>query len=65
MTLKELKEKIKRLENMKDDNEIAHLLEDDLREIVLKEITKGNPEGQKLAEEVLKTSKINFTRWYA
>jgi hypothetical protein len=65
MTLKELKEEIKKLEAIKGDDELAHSKEDGLREQVLKEIAKGNPESQKLAREVLKTSSIDFGRWCA
>lgn len=42
-----------------DDDEVAHSLEDDFRDAVLKQI------DHPLAKLALKTSKIGFSRWYA
>jgi hypothetical protein len=65
MTLEELRAKIRKIEKVAHDDERAHSMEDYLQTEVLKEIANGNPEYQQLAQEVLKTSKISFARWYA
>ena len=64
MTIKELKIQIKELKKLAHNFEASHEFEDNLREKVLKEIAAGNPNSQELAQEVLKTSNINFARWY-
>lgn len=65
MTLKELKKRIKMIQEIAHDDEAAHSMEDDLRDEVLREIAKGSAEACQLAKEVLKTSKIDFARWCA
>lgn len=52
---------LKIIELLKDDDEVAHSLEDDLRSVVLKTLAIDSP----LAALVLKSSDINFSRWYA
>jgi len=47
------------------DNELAHIKEDALREDVLDAIAAGATNAAELAEEALKSSDLDFTRWYA
>ena len=65
MDMKKLKKDIEELMRLSHDDEAAHSFEDGLREDVLMEIAEGNPEGQEMAKEVLKTSEIIFARWCA
>jgi len=53
------------LERMKDDDEAAHSYEDDLRECVLRAIAEGALDAQPLAQVVLASSGIEFSRWCA
>lgn len=46
------------------DNAGAHAAEDKLHTDVLRAIAKGHPDAQALAREALKSTKINFARWY-
>ena len=43
MTPKDLRSYIEELKILSDDDEMAHSAEDDLREMVLEEISRGNP----------------------
>lgn len=63
MTIKEIRERIEAMKDM--DNELAHGEEDALREDVLKAIAAGATNAAELAEEALKSSDLDFTRWYA
>lgn len=66
MTLEELKKRIEEeIKGEQHDDERAHGNEDDLRHEVLEAIANGVPNAQELALEVLKTSKIDFSRWCA
>jgi hypothetical protein len=48
-----------------DDDEAAHSAEDRLREQVLEAVAYGAPNAKELAEAVLKSSEIDFSRWCA
>jgi len=63
MDIKEIRKKIKEIPL--DDAEYAHRDEDKLRDDVLKAIARGVDNPKALAREVLKTSNIKFSRWYA
>jgi len=63
-----IKNSVRELKKMRDDDESAHSFEDELRGSVLKDIASGKyskKECQEFAREVLKTSKIDFARWCA
>lgn len=47
------------------DYEVAHSMEDSLHRAALKVIAAGYDEPRKLAKIVLKTRRIEFSRWYA
>ena len=65
MTLEEIKRRIERIKEKKHDNEMAHVHEDALREDFIKHIAKRKDKIGGLAREILKTNKINFSRWCA
>lgn len=60
MTVKEIADRIEQINEVKRDYEIAHSMEDELREDVLKAIARGSKNAKALAEEALKTSDISF-----
>lgn len=63
-----IKNTVKDIKNMKDDDEAAHSTEDGLREAVLKDIASDaytREECREFAKEALKTSEIEFARWCA
>lgn len=47
------------------DEEVAHGREDGLHQRVLRAIAAGAPDAPALAAEALKTTEIEFDRWYA
>lgn len=66
MTKEYLEKRIKEIEDMKNDDEMAHCSEDDLYEDFIRYVSENGP--QELAEKakiVLKTKEIKFSRWYA
>lgn len=65
LTVDEVKRRVAAIEQDKNDDEAAHGSEDTLWENVLEAIAEGNPDGQALAIEALKTRAIDFARWYA
>ena len=62
MTLSEVENMVRDINDYKDDFEMAHEMEDDLYKDVLKEVVAGNPEAQLMAREALKTKQIDFVR---
>jgi hypothetical protein len=63
MDLKEIKLKVKDIEKEKDDDEVAHSLEDQLYQDFVDHIAKtGNNEQRRMARAVLRTNKIDFAR---
>lgn len=65
MTPDEVIIRIKEIETLQFDDEVAHGREDDLYEDVLEAIAKGDPNAKELAEAVLKTKELKFSRWCA
>lgn len=65
MNLKEVKKTVNDIKESVVDFEVAHELEDDLYEAVLKEVVSGNPESKEMAREALKTKQIDFARYCA
>lgn len=66
MTKEYLEKRIKEIEDMKNDAEMAHSSEDSLYEDFIRYVSENGP--QELAEKakiVLKTKEIKFSRWYA
>lgn len=65
MTIKDVKDSVKRIEEVKMDDERAHSMEDNLHQTVLKAVAEGASNADKLAKEALKSLKIDFKRWCA
>jgi hypothetical protein len=67
MKIKEAKRVVDIIEASKDDDEVAHEMEDDLHCSFLRDIANGIDleEARAVAEEILKTEEINFCRWCA
>lgn len=66
MTLDEIQSRVQYIEAIKGDDESAHSQEDDLHETFI-EYLADNYHGEiaDMANEILKTRKINFARWCA
>ena len=66
MDLKEIKLRVKGIEEIKDDDEAAHSTEDGLYEDFVRYIAEtGNEKQKKMAKAVLQTCEIDFARWCA
>ena len=69
MEVKEVKERIAKIEHCKDDDEMAHSYEDDLFydfvEAVKDEKYKTRKEIIEVATELFKVRDIKFARWHA
>lgn len=65
MTIEEVEKLYQSIVDASGDDEIAHGLEDEFRELVLKEVADGNPNSFELAKIALSTSEIKFLRWCA
>jgi hypothetical protein len=65
MTIEEIEKRVQQIKEIADDDEMAHIKEDDLRNDVLIAISKGVPNAEELAYVVLKTGQIEFSRWCA
>jgi hypothetical protein len=66
MTIEHIKESISYIQDRINDDEKAHLAEDELREAFIRYIAEGGKE--QLAEKarlVLSTNEFDFERWYA
>jgi hypothetical protein len=67
MTLYDIKLRVLVIENLsKFDDEGAHSREDELREDFIKYVAAhGDKKLKEMAEEILKTSDMDFARWCA
>lgn len=69
MKIHEIKKRIKKIEEYKFDDEIAHSYEDDLFYDFVNAIKNGKYETKeeivKASEEIYKVRKISFSRWHA
>ena len=66
MDLEYVKQEVAKIEAMKGDDEAAHSAEDRLRaEFIALVAEVGSPELAAMAQEVLKTDEIDFSRWCA
>lgn len=66
ITRLDIRKKIGEIAECMDDPERAHSREDDLYELVIRTIARGDTDDVKgLCLECLKTKKIDFSRWCA
>jgi hypothetical protein len=65
ITKAEVSDRVSRIAALVADNESAHFEEDLLRRDVLQAIADGAHDAPGLAAEALKSSSLNFGRWYA
>jgi hypothetical protein len=63
MTPEKIKQRIKEIEKIKDDDEQAHIKEDELWFEVLLAIAEGHEEARGLATEAIQTRFVKFHRW--
>lgn len=66
MTLNDVKTRLFKINETRGDNEVAHTMEDELHQDVLRAIADGTCDDPKAcAAEALKSIDIDFARWYA
>lgn len=69
MKLQEVKERIAKIEKCKDDDEMAHVYEDDLFYDFVEAVKDGKYKTRKqiieVATELFKVRDIYFARWHA
>jgi len=66
MNLKEIERRVVDIYSGKEDDEYAHVQEDELHLDFIKYIAKtGTKEQRKMAREILKADDFDFSRWYA
>jgi hypothetical protein len=66
MTRGDVRAWVERIARVTDDDEAAHVLEDELRAWVLKAIASGRCDDPKgCCEEALRTETFKFARWCA
>ena len=66
MTVEDIREMVKEIEQVRDDPEVAHSREDDLYHDLLHAIASGTcRDAAACAKEALLTEKISFPRWCA
>ena len=69
MKLEDVQARVKEIEDVAGDYEVAHIREDELYADILKAIANGEihsiEEAKLLCAEALKTEQIDFARWCA
>lgn len=65
MTVEEAEKRLSEVDNIAGDPEAAHEAEDRLRHDVLVAIALGASDAKRLAETALRTSNLEFPRWFA
>lgn len=65
MTTDQIKERIKYIEAIKSDDEVAHGAEDDLYRDFIAYVASGGEDLVEKAKLVLSTQDIKFARWCA
>lgn len=65
MNRKDVALRLKKIHDMRGDDEMAHMEEKALWEDVLRAIAEGSDCAQDLARLALLTERISFSRWYA
>lgn len=64
MNISDIKNRVQRIEDAQDDDEVAHALEDTLYQDFVEYIADfGNECEREMAKEILKTKYINFGRY--
>ncbi len=66
INIEEVKATVKRIDSIKEDDEAAHIAEDELHVRFIEYVseTAGEP-LRSMAQEILKTNAMEFYRWYA
>lgn len=62
MNVADVQRRLRRIQRVKADNEVAHVEQDELYEAVLEALAN---DGSMIALEALKAREIKFKRWYA
>lgn len=65
MTIEDVQDKLRVIQDVAGDNEDAHQAQDALLVEVLRAIVDGCPNSPEMAKEALKVLEIDFDRWYA
>lgn len=68
LTVESVQNSIDKIESVKRDDEYAHQLEDELRDLFIRSLVQFDytaDEIKKLSAMVLSTNQIEFARWYA
>lgn len=65
MNIHQIRQSIESIKEASGDDEKQHSWEDDLWENVLRAISGGAKNPDKLAKEALKTKELDFERWCA
>ena len=64
MDIEHIKSRVANIERLKDDDECAHVLEDNLMQDFIRHVaSSGHSELAAMANEVLKTEDIEFGRY--
>ncbi len=67
-SVEDVRARVEAIRSVADNDEIAHGLEDNLRELVLEAVVNDEiprEELHRMAEAALSTGEISFSRWYA
>lgn len=66
MTLQQINERVQMIRTIKDDDETAHIEEDQLQEDFIRYVASlGDQSLAEKARAVLETKNIRFSRWHA
>ena len=65
VTIHDVEKRLKAINEIKNDDEAAHAMEDNLWCDVLEAIASGAANPQKLAKAVLRSRECGFARWCA
>ena len=65
MDVDQVRNRVRHIDNIRHDDEAAHIKEDDLHQDVLQAIADGAADPAALAREALKTKDLDFARWCA
>ena len=66
MDIEKIKEKVAYIDSIKNDDEAAHSIEDQLRHDFILYIANFGPKDlSEMAREILKTEEIDFRKWCA
>ena len=66
MTIEQITDYLRKIQKDKDDDEVAHSLEDELYFLFIESIANGDISNlQEKAKLVLRTKELTFARWCA